>query len=141
MDMPQFMKDMLKVKEEITKKHADVKYGLPLNKLILETLKFKGSVDKAVEHINSINTSELKSQLEKIAKDIAEKRASKKEHNNMNTSELKSQLENITKKNAELKSQLEHIAKENAKLKSHVEHITKENARKRGSKKGSKKGF
>ena len=77
-EMPQFMKDMLEVKKEISAKHTDVKYGPPLIKVISEALKSKGSVDKAVEHINSMSSSELKSKLEKIAKDIAEKRAAKK---------------------------------------------------------------
>ena len=77
-EMPQFMKDMLEVKKEVTAKHTDVKYGPPLIKVISEALKSKGSVDKAVEHINSMSTSELKSKLEKIAKEIAEKRAAKK---------------------------------------------------------------
>ena len=77
-EMPQFMKDMLAVKKEVAEKHTDVKYGPPLIKVISEALKSKGSVDKAVEHINSMSSSELKSKLEKIAKEIAEKRAAKK---------------------------------------------------------------
>jgi len=77
-EMPQFMKDMLEVKKEVTSKHDGVKYGPPLIKVISEALKSKGSVDKAVEHINSMSTSELKSKLDKIAQEIKEKRAAKK---------------------------------------------------------------
>ena len=75
--MNPFMANMLAVKKEVTAKH-DVKYGPPLIKVISEALKSKGNVKDAVEHINSMSTSELKSKLEKIAKDIAEKRAAKK---------------------------------------------------------------
>ena len=78
MCMPQFMVDIMDVKKEIKSHHTDIKDGSPLTKVVCEALKSKGSVKCAVEHINHMSSVELKSKLDKITIEIAEKRASKK---------------------------------------------------------------
>jgi hypothetical protein len=76
--MPQFMVDMMAVKKEVKAKHTDIKDGPALSKVVSSALKEKGSVKGAIEHLNNMDASELKSKLDKVNKEIAEKRASKK---------------------------------------------------------------
>jgi hypothetical protein len=76
--MPQFMVDMMAVKKEVKAKHTDIKDGPALSKVVSEALKSKGSVSGATEHLNNMNSSELKSKLDKVNREIAEKRAAKK---------------------------------------------------------------
>jgi ribosomal protein L29 len=44
----------------------------------MESIKSKGSVEEAIKHLNNMSATELKSKLEKIKQEMAEKRASKK---------------------------------------------------------------
>ena len=79
--MPPFMQNMMDVKKEIKSKHSDIKDGPALSKVVSEALKAKGDVKGAIEHLNSMSSSELKSKLDKVNKEIAEKRAAKKAAN------------------------------------------------------------
>jgi hypothetical protein len=76
--MPQFMVDMMAIKKEVKAKHTDIKDGPALSKVVSEALKSKGSVKDAIEHLNDMSSSDLKSKLDKVNREIAEKRASKK---------------------------------------------------------------
>jgi hypothetical protein len=76
--MPQFMVDLLAIKREVKTKHTDIKDGAPLSKVASVALKEKGSVAEAVKYLNNMSSAELKSKLDKVAQEIAEKRASKK---------------------------------------------------------------
>jgi len=77
--MPQFMVDMMAVKKEVKANHTDIKDGPALSKVVSEQLKSQGSVDKAIKALNDMSSSDLKSKLEKVNREIAEKRASKKQ--------------------------------------------------------------
>jgi len=76
--MPQFMVDMMAVKKEVKAKHTDIKDGPALSKVVSEALKDKGDVKGAIEHLNDMSSSDLKGKLDKVNKEIAEKRAAKK---------------------------------------------------------------
>ena len=73
-----FMVNMMAVKKEVKAKHTDIKDGPALSKIASAALKEKGSVEEAVKHLNNMSASELKSKLDKVNQEIAEKRASKK---------------------------------------------------------------
>jgi hypothetical protein len=77
-DMPEWMKNMLEVKKEIKNVHTDIKDGPSLTKVVMEAIKSKGDVKGAVDHLSKMSSSELKSKLDKVNKEIAEKRAAKK---------------------------------------------------------------
>jgi hypothetical protein len=77
-EMPQWMQDMMAVKKEVKAKHSDVKDGPALTKLVMEHLKSKGSVKGAIDSIMNMSGSEIKSKLDKLVKEMAEKRAAKK---------------------------------------------------------------
>ena len=74
----QFMVDLVAAKKEIKSHNSDIKDGPALSKVVSEALKSKGSVKGAIEHINTMDVSELKGKLDKVNKAIAEKRAAKK---------------------------------------------------------------
>ena len=76
--MPEWMKNMLEVKKEIKATHTDIRDGPSLTKVVMEAIKSKGDVKGAIEHLNNMNSSELKSKLDKVNREIAEKRAAKK---------------------------------------------------------------
>jgi len=77
-DMPQWMQDMMAVKKEVKAKHSDVKDGPALTKLVMEHLKSKGSVKGAIDSILDMSGSDIKSKLDKLVKEMKEKRAAKK---------------------------------------------------------------
>ena len=77
-DMPEWMKNMLEVKKEVKATHSDIKDGPSLTKVVMEAIKSKGDVKGAIEHLNNMSSSELKSKLDKVNKEIAAKRAAKK---------------------------------------------------------------
>ena len=77
-DMPEWMKSMLQVKKEVKATHTDIKDGPSLTKVVMEAIKSKGDVKGAIEHLNNMSSSELKSKLDKVNKEIAAKRAAKK---------------------------------------------------------------
>ena len=74
MCMAQFMVDLLAAKKKIKVHHTDIKDGPALTKIVVEALKSKGSVKGAVEHVNNMNSYEIKSKLDKAKQEIAEKR-------------------------------------------------------------------
>jgi ribosomal protein L29 len=76
--MPPFMQNMMDVKKEVKAKHTDIKDGPALSKVVSEALKAKGDVKGAIEHLNDMSASDLKAKLDKVNKEIAEKRAAKK---------------------------------------------------------------
>jgi hypothetical protein len=75
--MPPFIVDMMAVKKEVKSKHTDIKDGPALSKVVFEALKSKGSVKGTIEHLNNMSGSELKSKLDKVNQEIAEKRKNK----------------------------------------------------------------
>jgi hypothetical protein len=76
--LPKWMSDMLHIKKEVKSVHTDIKDGPPLTKVVMEAIKSKGSVEDAIKYLNNMNSTELKSKLDKVAQEIAEKRESKK---------------------------------------------------------------
>ena len=76
--MPEWMKNMLEVKKEVKATHTDIRDGPSLTKVVMEAIKSKGDVKGAIEHLNNMSSSELKSKLDKVNKEIAAKRAAKK---------------------------------------------------------------
>ena len=77
-ETPKWLTEMLSVKKEVKKVHADIKDGPGLTKVVMEVIKSKGSVEDAIKHLSNMSSSELKSKLDKVNQEIAEKRASKK---------------------------------------------------------------
>jgi len=77
-ETPKWLTEMLSVKKEVKKVHNDIKDGPGLTKVVMEVIKSKGSVEDAIKHLSNISSSELKSKLDKVNQEIAEKRASKK---------------------------------------------------------------
>lgn len=76
--MPQFMVDMMAVKKDVKAHHTDIKDGPALSKVVSEHLKSSGSVKGAIDELVNMSGSQLKSKLDKVNKEIAEKRAAKK---------------------------------------------------------------
>ena len=77
-ETPKWLSEMLSVKKEVKKVHTDIKDGPGLTKVVMEVIKSKGSVEDAIKHLSNMSVSELKSKLDKVNQEIAEKRASKK---------------------------------------------------------------
>ncbi len=78
-EMPTFMKNMLEIKKELKSKYSSLKDGPAMSKLVSTYMKDNnGDIKKALESLLSKSLSDLESGLDKINKEIAEKRASKK---------------------------------------------------------------
>jgi len=76
-EIPQWMQEMMQVKKEVKSSHSDVKDGPALTKLVMEHIKASG-VKGAIDALTKMSSSDVKSKLDKIVKEMAEKRASKK---------------------------------------------------------------
>ena len=76
--MPEWMVNMMAVKKEVKAKHTDIKDGPALSKIVSEQIKSTGSVKGATDALNNMSSGELKSKLDKVNKEISEKRAAKK---------------------------------------------------------------
>lgn len=76
-EIPKWMQEMMTVKKEVKSKHSDVKDGPALTKLVMEHIK-SSDVKGAIDSLTKMSGSEIKSKLDKLVKEMAEKRAAKK---------------------------------------------------------------